>query len=435
LPSPLLDPSEFADSLLNHSRLFALRQAPTIFAAEVCMFRPKIMLIALAAAAILGATYLATSWYCRAQVEQQLQAARDELQAVFTAETPYQRQAHARACLGISERLVAEKEPVAATAALFAIGAAPIAGVTTELDVPDAKRVEQIATVDLLLITQALFESGRIIPADQLLNLLLTRHDEHRDEVLVLASAIRRELGRDAEVLSYCEELIALDDAVASPYRMQASVHRLHGRWDHYLQALEEARKRLKQEDPVLQIELIDGYIRIGRFDDARREFAQLEAGHPELVARMPIPHAQLLIHEGDFEQANQVLTEYLEQDPSDVEALVLKGKLLVDSGDFEAALEVLQEALKHDPSAHDAHFQLGQTYARLKQTDLANKHLALHRKLLDSKVELYKLEQQAGNEPDNVAVRRKLAQMYAEIQLPELAAFWERAAIVAERR
>jgi tetratricopeptide (TPR) repeat protein len=399
------------------------------------MVRRKILLFALAAAALLGAAYLATLWYCQAQIDQQLQAARGELAAVFAATTPHQRQAHARACVGISERLVDQKDPVAATAALFAIGAAPIAGVTTQLEVPAAQRVEQIPTGDLLLIAQALFESGRLAPADQLLNLLLSRHDQHRDEVLVLASAVHMELGRDAEVLNHCEELIALDDGAASPYRMQAAVHRLHGRWDHYVQALEQARERLKHEEPVLQVELIDGYVRIGRFDDAHREFEELQAKHPELVPMMPIPHTQLLIHEGDFEQANQVITKYLESDPSDVEALVLKGKLLVDSGDMEAALEVLQKALQHDPSAHDAHFQLGQTYARLKQEDLAKKHLALHRKLLDSKVELYKLEQQAAHEPGNVAIRRQLARMYAEIQLPDLAAFWERAAIVAENR
>ncbi len=113
----------------------------------------------------------------------------------------------------------------------------------------------------------------------------------------------------------------------------------------------------------------------------------------------------------------------------------MLKGKLLVDTGDFPAAIEILQTALKHDPSAHDAHFQIGQTYARLNQADLANHHLALHRKLLDSKVRLYELEQQAAHEPRNVAVRRELAKLYSEIQLPDLAAFWERAAIAAEAK
>jgi len=373
--------------------------------------------------------------YCRQQNRQQIEAAREQLRAVFAATEPHVRLAHARACLEIAEPLADQDDPIGATAALFVIGAAPLANATTNMAVPEAQRVEQISTADLLLITQALFDSGRVVPAEQLLDLLLGRQDELRREVLVLASAIRMDLGRDAEVLAYCEELIAIDDSAASPYRMQAAVHRLHGRWDHYVQAVENARARMRQKDPVLQTELIDGYIRIGRYDDAHREFEKLKAEHPELVPRMPTVHARLLIHQGKLKEADHVLTEYLKADPSDAEALVLKGKVQVDSGEFEAAIETLKTALQQDPSSHEAHFQIGQTYARLNQTDLANDHLGLHRKLLDSKVRLYELEQKAAHEPGNVAIRRELAQMYTEIQLPELAAFWERAANAAAAR
>ena len=397
------------------------------------MSRRNIVWIALAVAAGISFACLAASWHRRVRVQQRVELARQELRAVFAAGTPQQRQDHARLCAEISEPLVGEEEPIGATAALFVIGVAPIANVSTDVGVPAAKRVEKIPTADLLLITQALFITGRVGPADQLLDLVLDRNDGFREESLGLASAIRIDLGRDEEVLSYCDELIALDSAASSPYRIQAMVHRRHGRWDHYVQALEKARARTQQEDPLLQIELIDGYIRIGRFDEAHREFDKLEAGHPELVSLMPTVHARLLIHKGNSEKAGQVLTDYLKSDPSDVEALVLKGKLLVDRHDFETAISILQTALKYDPSAQDAHFQIGQAYARLNQMDLANRHLAQHRKLLDSKVRMYELEQQAAREPRNVAVRRELAEMYSGIQLPDLAAFWERAANAAE--
>jgi tetratricopeptide (TPR) repeat protein len=396
------------------------------------MSRRKIVLIAIAVV-VTGSVYLGLSWYRQAQVEECVELARQELRAVFSATTPQQRQGHARACVEISEPLVGEEDPTGATAALFVVSAAPIADVSTDVEVPAAKRVKDISTEDLLLITQALYSTGRVVPADQLLDLLLDRNDEFREESLVLASAIRIDLGRDEEVLGYCDELIALDSAASSPYRMQAMVHRRHGKWDHYVQAVEKARARMQQEDPILQIELIDGYIRIGRFDEAHREFDKLEVSHPELVSLMPTVHARLLIHKGNAEKAGQVLTDYLKSDPSDVEALVIKGKLAVDTQDFEAAISILQTALRYDPSAHDAHFQIGQAYARLNQADLANHHLALHRKLLDSKVRMYQLEQKAAHEPGNVAVRRELAAMYSEIQLPELATFWERAANAAE--
>lgn len=397
------------------------------------MSHRNIVIIALVAGVLAGTCHLGLSCYSRARLEESIELARREMRAVLEASAPQESEAHARACVAISESLVGEDDPVGATAALFAVGVSPIASVGTDATVPAAKRVKDISTPDLLLITQALYRTGRLGPADQLLDLILERDDGSREQSLVLASAIRLDLGRDAEVLMYCDELIALGSAAASPYRMQAMVHRRHGKWDHYVQALERALARMAQDDPTLQIELIDGYIRIGRFAEAHRGFAQLQASHPELVSRAPTIHAQLLIHRGNSEKANQVLTDYLKSDPSDTEALVLKGKLLVDTQSFEEAIDVLKIALKHDPSAHDAHFQIGQAYARLNQTDLANRHLAQHRKLLDSKVRMYELEQQAAREPHNGAVRRELAAMYAEIQLPDLAAFWKRAAIVAE--
>lgn len=399
------------------------------------MSRRRITLIVLAAGAVVGSTYLGTSWYSSAQVQQQMELARNELRAVFAATTPHERLAHARACFGISEPLIGERDPIAATAALFVIGVAPIANVSTDEAVPDVKRVEEIPTADLLLIVRALIDTGRLVPADQLLDLALSRHDESREDTLVLASAIRMDLGRDAEVLDYCEELIAIDDTAASPYRMQAVVHRRHGRWDHYVKAVEKARERMKKEDPALHIELIDGYIHVGRFDEAHREFDTLKAKHPELIPSIPTVHAQLLIKNGEPEKASEVLAEYLKLDPTDAEAWVIKGGLLVGKGQFDDAIETFQTALKYDPSAYEAHFQIGQAYARLNQKELANHHLALHRKLLDSKVRLYKLEQQAAHEPGNVAVRRELAEIYSEIQLPSLAAFWERAAKVAEAK
>ncbi len=397
------------------------------------MSRRNIVVIALGVGAVAGTAYLGLSWYSRARLEECIELARQEMHAVFDARTPQESQAHARACVEISESLVGEDDPVGATAALFAVGVCPIAGVDTDAAVPAAKRVKGIPTSDLLLITQALYRTGRLGSADQLLDLILERDDGFREQSLVLASAIRLDLGRDAEVLRYCDELITLDGAASSPYRMQATVHRRHGRWDHCVQALERALEKMQQEDPTQQIELIDGYIRIGRFDEAHREFEELEARHPDLISRMPTIHAQLLIHKGDREKATQILTGYLMSDPTDAEALFLKGKLLVDAQQFEAAIEVLKTSLEHDPSAHDAHFQIGQAYARLNQTDLANRHLAQHRKLLDSKVRMFELEQQAAREPRNGAVRRELARMYAEIDLPDLAAFWKRAARVAD--
>ncbi|MCB9921107.1 MAG: tetratricopeptide repeat protein [Planctomycetaceae bacterium] len=199
------------------------------------------------------------------------------------------------------------------------------------------------------------------------------------------------------------------------------------------MESVKRALANLEQSDAVLQIELIDGYVRLGRFGEARTEFDRFAASNPELVEHVPTMHASLLIQEGKREDADKILTEYLKIDPKDSEALVIKGKLLVGEQKFDDAIKVLQDALEQEPSSEDACFQLGQAYARIGQESLADEYLGRHQKLLDSKVRLYGLEQQAARNPNDVAIRREIAQLYASIELHELAAFWTRAANTAE--
>jgi tetratricopeptide (TPR) repeat protein len=371
-------------------------------------------------------------WFTNAQAERSLEQARQSLQAAFVADTPERRREHVNECARISETLLKTHGQTGTIAALFAIGVSPAADFRTAATMPSVKRVKDLSSADLLLILEVLSKTGQFGVADQLLDLLLSRHDEFREQTLRLATTIRSELGRDEEVLTYSDELAELNDADPSPYRIKANVHRRHGRWDHYLKAVEMAKTRTPQPDSRLQIEIIDGYIHVGRYEEARRDFDKLAREHPELIAQLPTVRARLLIQEGQEEEAITVLSAYLASDPNDVEALVLKGKVLIGERKFAEGVEVLELALQVEPSSEEACFQMGQAYARMGKPELANRYSERHRKLLDNKVRLYELEQQAAHQPHNVAVRLELAELYASIELHDLAAFWARAADAA---
>ena len=396
------------------------------------MSRRNILLSALGLALGFVLLCIGIVWFTNAQVERRLDHARQAVQAAFAAESPEQRREHAMECARISETLLNTKGQTGAIAALFAIGVSPVAKLDTTVRLPSVERVQQIPSADLLLISELLSKTRQFGLADQLLDVLLSRHDDFREQTLRLAATTRSELGRDEEVLAYCDELARLNNTDPSPYRIKADVHRRHGRWDHNLQALEMAKTRTTQQDSRLKIEIIDAYIHVGRYDEARRDFDKLAKEHPELISYLPTMHARLLIQEGQGEKAIVVLTEYLAADPSDVEALVLKGKVLIGERKFAEGVEVLERALKLEPSSEEACFQLGQAYARMEKPELANRYLERHRKLLDSKVRLYAMEQQAAHEPHNVALRLELSELYASIELHDLAAFWARAADAA---
>lgn len=396
------------------------------------MSRRSILLSALVAGVGLVILCVGIVWFTNTQTEVRLERARQALRAAFAAETPERRREHASECARISETLLNAQGQAGAIAALLAIGVSPVANFDTTASLPSVERVKDIPSADLLLISELLSKTRQFGLADQLLDVLLSRQDGFREQTLRLASTIRSELGRDEEVLAYCDELAGLNDTDPSPYRIKADVHRRHGRWDHNLQALEMAKTRTPQQDSRLQIEIIDAYIHIGRYDEARRDFDKLALDRPELISRLPTMHARLLIQEGQGQKAIAVLTEYLVLDPSDVEALVLKGKVLVGERQFEEGVEILEQALKVEPSSEEACFQLGQAYARMEQPELAKRYLERHRKLLDNKVRLYAMEQQAAHEPHNVGIRLELAELYTSIELHDLAAFWARAADAA---
>jgi len=75
---------------------------------------------------------------------------------------------------------------------------------------------------------------------------------------------------------------------------------------------------------------------------------------------------ADLLRRTGRTRFAIIRLADMLEQDPYDLEALLLLGRALIDDKRNDAALEAFRRALKFDPEHAGARFYSGVTLARL---------------------------------------------------------------------
>ena len=335
----------------------------------------------------------------------------------------------AERCIAIASRLFEAEGRVGATAMLYYIGAAPIVGADLSLaSIPPGREVLTIETADLLLIAELLFHTDRLGPAEQLIGVVLDR-GESRVAALRLAIEIRLELGSDAQVMQHTEEWASLEPNNPKPYRIQATVHRNHGRWDNFIVAAEKAVELTSPTDWVLQVELVDGYTHLGRIDDARRELDRVRKSRPGLIELAPMMHARLLLQEGDHELAEKIIDRCLIEYPDDTEAMLMKGKLLVSQGDYSQGIGMFKKVQDVDPADEQAYYQLGQAYARSGDTGQGREYLKQHRRLLDAKIELYALEQQAAREPHNVQVRHQLAAAYLDIGLTQLADFWMRAA------
>jgi len=77
---------------------------------------------------------------------------------------------------------------------------------------------------------------------------------------------------------------------------------------------------------------------------------------------------ADLLRRTGSVRGAIVRLVELLEQDPYDLDALLLLGRALLEGKRHEEALEAFRRALKFDPEHAGALFYLGATLARLQR-------------------------------------------------------------------
>ncbi|MBT5018555.1 MAG: tetratricopeptide repeat protein, partial [Planctomicrobium sp.] len=174
----------------------------------------------------------------------------------------------------------------------------------------------------------------------------------------------------------------------------------------------------------------IDGYTHLGQTADARRELEKVITARPDLLDRAPIMHARLLLQEGKTEQVAGIINHLLLADKNDLEALLMQGKLLVAERKFSEAIQVLEQVLRLSPSEEQALYQLGQAHARIGDREKGKQYLDQHRKLLDAKVELYRLEQLAAQQPQNGKVRLQLAKSYKEIGLDDMAKFWTRSAL-----
>jgi Flp pilus assembly protein TadD len=359
--------------------------------------------------------------------ESELLRVREEAQR--TVESPDKRSLFAERCIAKATRLFESEGRVGATAMLYYIATAPIVDADLNIaSIPPASDVFLIETPDLLLISELLFHTDRLGPAEQLIGVALDR-GELRTSTLQLAIEIRTELGSDADVMQHTEEWARLAPGNPKPYRIQAMVHRNHGRWDNFIIAAERAVELTSPTDWLLQIELVDGYTHLGRIDDARRELNRIRDAKPDFIKLAPVMHSRLLLQEGDHKLAESIIDNCILEYPDDTEALLMKGKLRIAKGDYVGAIAMFENVQVIDPADEQAYYQLGQAHARSGNKDKGREYLGQHRRLLDAKIALYSLEQKAAREPQNAQVRKELAAAYSEIGLSRLADFWMRAA------
>jgi tetratricopeptide (TPR) repeat protein len=206
----------------------------------------------------------------------------------------------------------------------------------------------------------------------------------HRSaEALPLAEALVATTPEDVEVLvATAKARAATGDAAGALTALQQAQTRAPARADlHKLQgdiALKVGDRQGARSAYRGALDLDEGFVQVwldlGRLHEQDEEWAEAQRAYEAALDALPTFHeaalalADLLRRSGSVRAAVVRLAEMLEQDPYDMDALLLLGRSLLDDKRDAEALEAFRRALKFDPQHTGALFYLGVTLARLQR-------------------------------------------------------------------
>ncbi len=283
---------------------------------------------------------------------------------------------------------------------------------------------------DLLTAIDIFRHCGKPAQADWLTDPALYRSQdtpEHAD-ILWLAVRLRYDLGREQKVLEHCRQLAEMDPSDPEPWRWMAMVHEDGGYDESLMEALQNVLERDEAGAADDRRKLVDTLITLGERAAAREQFDLLQRQIPDLIDRRPLIYARLLMLEGDTATATEILEQILEDDPEATTAMLVRSRLLLSQNRLPEAETLLRRLLDLDPMNFHAHYVLGQVSARQGERDRAEHHLALHQKILDTRVRIHTLERRAGRNPHDSEARTELIHLYEQLDMNAHAEFWRRA-------
>ncbi len=207
-------------------------------------------------------------------------------------------------------------------------------------------------------------------------------------------------LGRVAEASGPAEELLTLAPGDVEALVVVARARAVQGDAAAALTALQQAQSRAParadlrklQGDVLVKVgdrggalaayraalELDQGFVAVwvdlGRLHEQREQWSDAQRAYERALDVLPTYHeaglalADLQRRLGRLRPAIALLAEQLEQDPYDLEALILLGRALQDDRRPQAALEAFRRVLKFDPEHVAALFNEGVVLARLRR-------------------------------------------------------------------
>jgi tetratricopeptide (TPR) repeat protein len=217
----------------------------------------------------------------------------------------------------------------------------------------------------------------------------------------------------------------APDDA--RPYRLLGLIHKDYEKYDEAVQYYRSALERdlTTQTRDQVRRELAECLIKTRQYQAGLEVLEQAASTHAALVLK-----ADCLIGLGRSTEAASLLDNVLVRDAKHADALVARAGICLEQQEYDRAVELLRRAVAVKPTDYLANFRLSQAL-RSQGVPAEAAEVAERAEAIKQKRERFaKLHQDATARPLDAQVRFELGELAAELELPDMARIWYRAAL-----
>jgi len=196
-------------------------------------------------------------------------------------------------------------------------------------------------------------------------------------ETLFAIENVMEKTGRWSEALKYIEDILEIDDDNLSAMYRKRDLMEKQGRWDElvYLQKAILKQQHTEKDKKREHLSLIGYEYEYGRhslennqLEKAKKAFKTLQRLDRDFVPAV-LGHAEVMLREGDSEEAVNLLEKNYESTASKI-VLARLEDLLINLGEPGRLISIYRNGMSRNPNDQITRFFLGKLFYRLEMID-----------------------------------------------------------------
>ena len=246
-----------------------------------------------------------------------------------------------------------------------------------------------------------------------------------------LMASIHYDLGNMQYAMDAATIVSDIDPNNARIFRFMGIVQQDYEQWQDSLNAYQRYTELSPYGDHRESVltSMAEVHIKLRQFAQALSYIQQVRTS-PRLQALA----ANCEYNLGNVSDALQLLDQSLERDPSQHEAILLKGTIQVQDRHYQEAVDLFVSGLRYYPYDDQFMYKISEAYRGLNDTINAQHYATQSENLRTKRERFSQLNTDVIDQPDNMPIRFELAQLAKAIGKPEIAITWYQAIITIDQ-